>query len=272
MIRAVIFLVVSLYGFNVFAQTGINTRTPDASAALDVTATDRGVVTPQYTLTSLTDNIIAVAGPQKGSLIFNLGGTFARGYYYWDGEKWNRMIVNREMDQILNLKIAGTYISGSGDLSKQLIPSGTANNFISFNTANGTQYINTIGSVNPTGTDITLPAGTYKTDISFDCVAPDAPDSGFLVDYSHLFVLEAAIVTGSSTISSLTMLTDLKTASSVSTYGANSVQGYKYSFVFKLDSQQTVKVLLKHGAGATTNVATRTNQSGLVVNFYKMFE
>lgn len=272
MIRAVIFLVVSLYSFGVFAQTGINTRTPDASAALDVTATDRGIVTPQYSLTSLTDNTIAVAGPQKGSLIFNMGGTFARGYYYWDGEKWNRMIVNREMDQILNLKIGGTYISGSGDLSKQLIPSGTANNFVSFNTANGTQYINTIGSVNPTDTDITLPAGTYKTDISFDCVAPDAPDSGFLVDYSHLFVLEAAIVTGSSTISSLTMLTDLKTASSVSTYGANSVQGYKYSFVFKLDSQQTVKVLLRHGAGATTNVATRTNQSGLVVNFYKMFE
>ncbi|MDA6072747.1 hypothetical protein NJT12_24290 [Flavobacterium sp. AC] len=272
MIRTVIILVFGLFSFGAFAQTGINTRTPDASAALDVTATDRGIVTPQYTLTSLTDNAIAVAAPQKGSLIFNLGGTFARGYYYWDGEKWNRMIVNSEMDQILNLKISGTYTSGSGDLSKELIPAGTTNNFVSFSTANETQYINTLGSANPTGTDITLPAGTYKVDLSFDCLAPDAPNSGFLVNQSHLFVLEAAIVTGSSTVSSLTMLTDLKTVSSVSTYGANSVQGYRYSFVFQLASQQTVKVLLRHGAGATTNAATRTNQSGLVVNFYKMFE
>lgn len=267
MIRAVIFLVVSLYGFNVFAQTGINTRTPDASAALDVTATDRGVVTPQYTLTSLTDNVIAVAGPQKGSLIFNLGGTFARGYYYWDGEKWNRMIVNREMDQILNLKIAGTYINGSGDLSKQLIPAGTSDSYINFTTIQ-TSYINTMGVANPNGANITLPAGTYKVDISMDCVSPTAPESNYLISDKHLYVIDAAIANSSNVL-----LTDVKTVSSISNGGDTSVQGYSFSFVFKLTNASTVvKVLLRHGAGATTDVATRTNQSGLVVNFYKMFE
>lgn len=266
MIRAVIFLVFSLYGFNVFAQTGINTRTPDASAALDVTATDRGVVTPQYTLTSLTDNVIAVAGPQKGSLIFNLGGTFARGYYYWDGEKWNRMIVNSEMDKILNLKISGTYDT-SDDQSKQLIPNGTADNYISFTTAQ-TTYINTMGVTNPNGTNITLPAGTYKVDISMDCISPTAPASNYLISDKHLYVIDAAIANSSNVL-----LTDVKTASSISNDGGTSVQGYSFSFVFQLTAASTVvKVLLRHGTGATTNVPTRTNQSGLVVNFYKMFE
>jgi hypothetical protein len=266
MIRAVIFLVFSLCGFNVSAQTGINTRTPDASAALDVTATDRGVVTPQYTLTSLTDNVIAVAGPQKGSLIFNLGGTFARGYYYWDGEKWNRMIVNSEMDKILNLKISGTYDT-SDDQSKQLIPTGTADNYISFTTAQ-TTYINTMGVTNPNGTNITLPAGTYKVDISMDCISPTAPASNYLISDKHLYVIDAAIANSSNIL-----LTDVKTASSISNDGGTSVQGYSFSFVFKLTAATTVvKVLLRHGTGATTNVATRTNQSGLVVNFYKMFE
>ncbi|MFH6998862.1 hypothetical protein ACHRVZ_13070 [Flavobacterium sp. FlaQc-57] len=265
MIRAVIFLVFSLFSFNVFAQTGINTRTPDASAALDVTATDRGILTPQYTLTSLTDNVIAVNGPQKGSLIFNLGGTFARGYYYWDGEKWNRMIVNSEMDKILNLKISGTYDTND-DQSKQLIPSGTLDNYINFSTAQ-TTYINTMGVANPNGQSIALPAGTYKVDISMDCISPTAPASGYLISDKHLYVIDAAIVNSANVL-----LTDVKTVSSISNDGGTSVQGYSFSFVFKLTASNTVKVLLRHGTGATTNVATRTNQSGLVVNFYKMFE
>ncbi|KIO50744.1 hypothetical protein [Flavobacterium hibernum] len=267
MIRAVIFLVISLCSFSLFAQTGINTRTPDASAALDITATDRGVITPQYTLTSLADNSNPVANPQNGSLIFNQGGTFTRGYYYWDGEKWNRMIVNSEMDKILNLKISGTYYADQTDQSKQLIPNGTSNNYISFTTAQ-TTYINTMGITNPNGTDITLPAGTYKVDISMDCLSPTAPASNYLISDKHLYVIDAGIVNSANTL-----LTDVKTVSSISNDGGSSVQGYSFSFVFKLTATSTVvKVLLRHGSGATTNVPTRTNQSGLVVNFYKMFE
>lgn len=250
-----------------FSQTGVNTISPNPSAELDVVATNKGVLLPENVLTDLNSNSNPVNNPQTGALIYNTGGTFPKGFYYWDGSSWNRLIVNREIDQILNLKISGTYLAGSSDQSKQLIAAGTSNNYISFSTANQTQYINTMGIPNPTGQDINLPAGTYKVDISVDCISPSAPTSNYLAGTSHLFVMEAGLVDNANNL-----LTDLKTSSLVSGAGINSVQGYSFSFVIKLNSPQTVKLLLRHGAGRTTNVATRTNQSGLTVNFYRFFE
>lgn len=250
-----------------FSQTGINTLNPNPSAELDVAATNKGVLLPENILTDLSSNISPINNPQIGALTYNSAGTFSKGFYYWDGTTWNRLIVNREIDQILNLKISGTYFDGPSDQSKQLIPAGTSNNYISFSSANETQYINTMGVTNPNGQNITLPAGTYKVDVSVDCISPSAPTSNYLAGTSHLYVIEAGIVDSANNL-----ITDLKTSSLISGAGFDSVQGYSFSFILKLNSPQIVKLLLKHGAGRTTNVATRTNQSGLTVNFYKFFE
>ncbi|MDN3665334.1 hypothetical protein QWY92_07910 [Algibacter miyuki] len=158
------------FSFNSYAQVGINTNTPDPSAELEIYSDDKGMLLPSYVLTDLNSAITPVANPQEGALIFNTGGMFIRGIYYWDGASWNRFIVNNEIDQILNLQIAGVYTS-SNDESKRLIPSGTANNYISFSAANETKYINTMGIANPTGENISLPAGTYKVDVSVDCIS-----------------------------------------------------------------------------------------------------
>ena len=67
-------------------NVGIGTNTPNASARLDITATNRGLLIPRVTLTSLTD-VSTVPTPATGLLVFNTnaalsGGT---GFYYNNG-------------------------------------------------------------------------------------------------------------------------------------------------------------------------------------------
>lgn len=72
-----------------YAQTGIGTTTPNASAKLDVYATNKGFLPPRVTLTSATDNS-TIANPATGLLIYNTGNNLglAAGYYYWNGAVW----------------------------------------------------------------------------------------------------------------------------------------------------------------------------------------
>jgi hypothetical protein len=84
--KALFFLLVT---FQVFAQTGIGTTTPDASAKLDVTATNKGFLPPRVTLTSGTDNT-TIPSPATGLLVYNTGNNagLVAGYYYWNGTSW----------------------------------------------------------------------------------------------------------------------------------------------------------------------------------------
>ena len=70
------------------AQTGIGTTTPNASAKLDVYATDKGFLPPRVTLTSAS--IAApITSPAEGLLVYNLGSVgLQAGYYYWNGASW----------------------------------------------------------------------------------------------------------------------------------------------------------------------------------------
>jgi hypothetical protein len=71
-----------------FAQTGIGTATPDASAKLDVYSTNKGFLPPRVTLTSTTD-ASTIASPAEGLLVYNLGSVgLQAGYYYWNGANW----------------------------------------------------------------------------------------------------------------------------------------------------------------------------------------
>jgi hypothetical protein len=72
-----------------FAQTGIGTTTPDASAKLDISSTNKGFLPPRITLTSLTDNT-TIPNPATGLLVYNTGNNvgLVAGYYYWNGSSW----------------------------------------------------------------------------------------------------------------------------------------------------------------------------------------
>lgn len=88
-----IFLLLFLITYSVQGQVGIGTDTPNASARLDVSATDKGFLPPRISLTSATD-ISTISSPATGLLIYNTAtaGTIPNnvspGYYYWNGNSW----------------------------------------------------------------------------------------------------------------------------------------------------------------------------------------
>ncbi len=72
-----------------FAQTGIGTVTPNASAKLDVYATNKGFLPPRVTLTTALD-VTTISSPAEGLLVYNLGSVgLQAGYYYWNGANWS---------------------------------------------------------------------------------------------------------------------------------------------------------------------------------------
>lgn len=87
-------LVISLLGLlyqTSIAQVGIGTTTPDASAKLQIDATDKGFLPPRVALTSLTDQS-TIATPAEGLLVYCTGTAgLAEGYYYWEGSTWVKM-------------------------------------------------------------------------------------------------------------------------------------------------------------------------------------
>ncbi|WP_305067727.1 exosporium glycoprotein BclB-related protein [Membranihabitans maritimus] len=65
-----------------YSQTGIGTTTPDPSAQLDVSSTEKGILIPR--MTEVQKN--AVVSPATGLMIYQTDGT--SGFYYYDGSMW----------------------------------------------------------------------------------------------------------------------------------------------------------------------------------------
>lgn len=61
----------------VHAQTGIETQTPDASAKLEVAATDKGFLPPRVALTATNafSPIVGTAANASGLLVYNTATT-----------------------------------------------------------------------------------------------------------------------------------------------------------------------------------------------------
>ena len=87
--RGIVIIALFLVFLSGKAQTGIGTTTPDASAKLDVSATNKGLLPPRVTLTSGSDTT-TISSPATGLLIYNTGNNVAlqAGYYYWNGSSW----------------------------------------------------------------------------------------------------------------------------------------------------------------------------------------
>ena len=86
--RILLLIFLSVHVISLNAQTGIGTTTPNASAKLDVYATNKGFLPPRVTLTSATD-AVTIVSPAEGLLVYNLGSVgLQAGYYYWNGANW----------------------------------------------------------------------------------------------------------------------------------------------------------------------------------------
>ena len=92
-IKSTFFLVIFyLSAFTSIAQTGIGTTTPDPSAKLDVSSTNKGFLPPRVTLTSTSD-ITTIPNPVTALLVYNTGSNvnLSAGYYYWNGTAWTKI-------------------------------------------------------------------------------------------------------------------------------------------------------------------------------------
>ena len=131
-----LFLLITFY---TQAQTGIGTTTPNASAKLDVTATDRGFLPPRVALTA--SNVFApitgTSSAAAGLLIYNTAtaGTVPNnvvpGYYFWNGTAWiqisNGLIVDASKTSSFSVAAADNnklFLINSSTSVTVTVPSG----------------------------------------------------------------------------------------------------------------------------------------------------
>ena len=143
MIKRLITLIFIFSSTQLTAQTGIGTPTPDASARLDVAASNKGFLPPRVTLTSVTD-ATTIPTPATGLLIYNTGNNvgLAAGYYYWNGNAWATIATSGGSGSF-----AASFLRGSRTATQSIAVDG----IVSFSTVNNTG-----------GQDIALNTGNGK--------------------------------------------------------------------------------------------------------------
>lgn len=79
-----------VFSHNIFGQVGIGTEDPDVSSALEISASNAGVLIPRVSLLSSTDQT-TIPAPVKSLLVYNLNtsATVVPGFYYWGGDQWH---------------------------------------------------------------------------------------------------------------------------------------------------------------------------------------
>jgi hypothetical protein len=114
-----------------YAQTGIGTSTPNASAKLEVASTTQGFLPPRVALTATNvfSPIVGTSSAATGLLVYNTAsaGTAPNnvvpGYYYWNGTIWVQISNGLIVD---NSKNAGFTLAAADNNKVFLITSASA--------------------------------------------------------------------------------------------------------------------------------------------------
>ena len=128
--KSVFYLLFSIFlmlgSLNSFAQIGIGTKTPAASAALEVTSStnNKGILIPRITATQKD----AIVSPAEGLLVYQT--TAPIGFYYYTGSAWNLMAIQTDvaskvdlqtLDNAINTKPKQWIVTDWPDLTKMKI-------------------------------------------------------------------------------------------------------------------------------------------------------
>ncbi|MFI2744219.1 hypothetical protein ACG2LH_15905 [Zhouia sp. PK063] len=97
MIKSILFLAMICCVSLSSAQVGIGTTTPDNSAILEISSTNKGVLFPRIPLNSTSDNS-TISSPAQGLLIYNTNSSadISKGFYFWNGGAWDKITTSSE--------------------------------------------------------------------------------------------------------------------------------------------------------------------------------
>jgi hypothetical protein len=147
-----------------FAQTGIGTTTPDASAKLEIAATNKGLLIPRMTLTQKGN----ITSPANGLLVYQTDGV--NGFYVNTGTSaspvWTR--INMDWTKTGNdIAYTAGNVSTTGTLTGGNSSTSSISGFgANINTQSGTTYSidatdngKVIQTTGATAVTITIPTG-----------------------------------------------------------------------------------------------------------------
>lgn len=82
-------------------NVGIGTALPHASAKLEISSTDKGLLVPRVNLVSDSD-LVTVPNPAAALLVYNVNPllTEGEGFYYWTNGKWQRLQNRQQADTL----------------------------------------------------------------------------------------------------------------------------------------------------------------------------
>ncbi|HLV38434.1 MAG TPA: hypothetical protein VKY47_03205, partial [Xanthomarina sp.] len=105
-----------------YSQVGIGTDMPNPSTQLEIVSSNRGILIPQVSLSSNTDQTTIAAGNLESLLVYNTNtsATLSPGYYYWYQGRWNKLMVETDLpDNIVFWDVVNnqfTYIDANGNV------------------------------------------------------------------------------------------------------------------------------------------------------------
>ena len=183
--------ILSILFFNVvicsFAQTGIGTTTPNASAKLDVYATNKGFLPPRVTLTSATD-ASTIASPATGLLVYNTGANagLRACYYYWNGTDWTiaTPVSSETVDYVSVTRNSSQTINTGDNIKFNVINGGNIPYDVS--TGNFTLTANKTYRLSGTVTLSTGNAGASEIDVTWRTAAgTNLGNYGMILSMNH---------------------------------------------------------------------------------------
>ena len=141
-----------LFTIQLYAQTGIGTTTPHASAKLEVNASNKGFLPPRVSLIDINDQT-TIPLPATGLFVYCKGDAgLAAGYYYWNGNAWATIATAGGSGSF-----ASSYLRGSRTATQSVAVNGVVIFTAVDNSSGGDISLNTT-----TGKITLAPGNTYR--------------------------------------------------------------------------------------------------------------
>ena len=116
--KKLLILSIAIFSMSLTAQVGINTPVIDASAALEITSTEGGILIPRMTETERNE----ITAAADGLLIYQTDAT--AGFYYYNGTAWTALAGtgSNSWDHVAtqNISLQDFWINNDGGEAKGL--------------------------------------------------------------------------------------------------------------------------------------------------------